>query len=229
MPDSRSTIADKLKAASKVVSNTLADPEIKALVAAYGYDDAMLNEGQQLYDAARAAVSAQDNADGAQKAATESLVASKALAEEAYQHLAKVVRAIAPPSALARLSISGRMPPAVDDFLKAAGSLFDNAPNLPELAKFGYDAAKLTAERAKIDAYEAASNNRDIAKGAAQQATTQQDAALQALNKWTAQYIKIAKVALSGTQLSEKLGVVARTSPTAAQRAASKKKTPTTP
>jgi hypothetical protein len=231
MPDSRSTIADKLKAASKVISNTLADPEVKALVAAYGYDDEMLNEGQQLYDAARAAVSAQDNADGAQKAATESLIASRAPAEKAYQDLAKVVRAVAPPSAVSRLGLSGRMPTAIGDFMKAAGSLFDNAPNLPELSKFGYDAAKLAAERAKIDAYEAASNNRDIAKGAAQQATTQQDAALQALNKWTAQYIKIAKVALNGTQLSEKLGVVARSSSTAAQRAAAaaKKQQPPTP
>ena len=57
-----------------------------------------------------------------------------------------------------------------------------------------------------------------MAKGAAQQGTIEQDAALEALNEWTAQYRKIAKVALRGKkQLLEKIGIAARTSPTKAQ------------
>ncbi len=56
-----------------------------------------------------------------------------------------------------------------------------------------------------------------MAKGAAQQATQDQDAALAAMSEWVAQYLKIAKVALRGKkQLLEKIGVTARTSKTAA-------------
>ena len=47
---------------------------------------------------------------------------------------------------------------------------------------------------------------------------------LAAMNDWVAQYVKIAKVALRGKkQLLEKIGVTARTSKRAAQRAASAK------
>ena len=58
---------------------------------------------------------------------------------------------------------------------------------------------------------------------AQQQATQDQDAALTMMNDWVAQYLKIAKVALRGKkQLLEKIGVTARTTKTAATRAAKK-------
>ncbi len=67
-------------------------------------------------------------------------------------------------------------------------------------------------------------------KGAAQQATRDQDTAIKAMNAWLAQYIKIAKVALRDKkQLLEKIGVTARTTKTAAQRNASKKTAPAAP
>jgi hypothetical protein len=225
----KSVISAQISAAQKAIANTQANAEIKALVAAYGYNDEMLKEGQQLYEAAQDAYNAQARAESAQLLATQAFKATEAQAFKAYQDLAKIARATIDPAELPGLNLNVAMPKGEATFGPAADRLFANAANVGALAKFGYDAAKLAAERAKIDAYAAASNNRDIAKGAAQQATTEQDAALQALDKWTAQYIKIAKVALNGTQLLEKLGVIARTSPTAAQRAARQKKTTTPP
>jgi hypothetical protein len=91
------------------------------------------------------------------------------------------------------------------------------------LADFGYDAGRIAAERAKIEAYDQANQTQEMAKGSAQQATQDQDAALAAMSDWVAQYVKIAKVALrSKKQLLEKIDVLARTSKTAAQRAAKK-------
>ncbi|MGC1375622.1 MAG: hypothetical protein WA821_05330, partial [Anaerolineales bacterium] len=144
---------------------------------------------------------------------------------------AKVARAAINPAELTTLNLDGAMPRKTADFLAAAKRLFANAAGVSALVKFGYDAAKIEAESAKISAFEAANNRQDTAQGETQKATQVQTAALTALNKWTAQYIKIAKVALSGTQLSEKLGIIARTSPTAAQRAAAaaKKQQPPTP
>jgi len=77
------------------------------------------------------------------------------------------------------------------------------------LPRCGYDQARLQSERAKITAFESANQAQEAAKGAAHQATREQDAALAALRDWLAQYIKIAKVALRDRkQLLEKLGVL---------------------
>jgi hypothetical protein len=72
-----------------------------------------------------------------------------------------------------------------------------------------------------ITAFEAADRSQDQAKGSAQQATRDQDAALKALKLWYQQYIKIARVALQGKkELLEKLGIRMLSSKTAAQRGA---------
>ena len=227
---SHATISDQLSNAELAISNSLNDAELKALLAPYGYNDEMLAEGKQRYDTARAAVSAQEDATGAQQAATKTLLATQEQAEAAYQNLAKMARAVIPDSTvLTRLGLGGRMPRAIGDFLAAAGTLFDNTANIPELSKYGYDAAKLAAERAKISAYSTANQNQETAKTVAKAATVAQDAALAALAKWMAQYIKVARIALSAQpEMLGRLGVTARTGPTAAQRAARKKTPPAT-
>ena len=48
---------------------------------------------------------------------------------------------------------------------------FDNAASSGLLAGFGYDADKLAAERAKIEAFDAAHQAQEAAKGAAQHYT----------------------------------------------------------
>jgi hypothetical protein len=56
--------------------------------------------------------------------------------------------------------------------------------------------------------------SQEAAKGAARQATQDQDTALKTIHQWLAQYFKIARGALrEKPQLLEKLGVSVRTSP----------------
>ena len=220
----KSSIADQLNAAQLAISNTIADPAIQAAVAAYGFPAAKLTEAKKLYDAALAAVNAQSAAAGAQQDASAALDKAGKSAHDAYQALARVARAVTPKAGLAALGLEGAEPRDTAGFAAAAYTLFDNAGKQAGLAAYGYDAARLTAERAKIAAYDQANQKQEAAKGAAQQSTRDQEAALKALNAWTAQYIKIARVALRDKpQLLEKLGVAARTSLTAAQRAGRKK------
>jgi hypothetical protein len=116
------------------------------------------------------------------------------------------------------------MPKATAAFIAAGYTLFDNAGSITALADYGYSADKIAAERATIETLDTANQTQEAAKGAKQQATQDQDAALALMNDWVAQYLKIAKVALRGKkQLLEKIGVTARTTKTAAQRAAPKK------
>ena len=221
----KQSIAQELNAGQLAISNSLSDPEIQSLVAQFGYPADKLNEGKALYDAALAAVNAEKAAAGAQQESTRTLEQAEESARDAYQALAKVARAVfLKDKALNTLGLNGSTPKDTAGFLAAAYALFDNARTLPALADYGYDSPKLQSERLKIAAYDAANQQQESAKGAAQQATREQDAALQALNAWTSQYLKIAKVALRDkSQLLEKLGVLARTSKTAAQRAAPKK------
>ncbi len=203
----KTTIAEQLNAAQLAINNSRADAEIRALVSGFGYSAETLSEGCNLYERAQAAVNAQKLAAGTQQDATQALLEARKVATDAYQALAKVARAVCDPAQLTALGLSGKMPNDTAGFLTAAYTLFDNA-----------------AERGKITTYDEANQRQEAAKGAAQQATREQDAALQALNEWMAQYLKIAKVALrEKPQLLEKLGVAARTSKTSAQRAALRK------
>ena len=222
----KQTIASQLNSAQLAISNSLSDTEIQGLVAGFGYPVEKLKAGKTLYDCALAAVNAEKSAAGTQQEATRTLTTAESAAHDAYQALAKVARAVfaKDKAQLNALGLSGTTPKDTAGFLASAYTLFDNAQTLSPLADYGYDSAKLQSERLKIAAYDTANQAQESAKGAAQQSTRDQDSALQALNEWTAQYLKIAKVALRAKpQLLEKLGVVARTSKTAAQRAAPKK------
>lgn len=217
------SIAQQLIAGQLTISNSIEDDEIQGLVAEFGYDSEKLNAGMALYIAAQAVVNLQTAKSGAQQESTRMLTQAEIAARDAYQSLAKVARAVfsKDKAQLTTLGLSGAMPKDIAGFLAAASTLFDNATSLPELANYGYDEEKIQAERSKIQALNTANQNQEMAKGAAQQATREQDAAMQALNDWAGQYRKIAKVALRGNkQLLEKIGIVARTSKTAAQRAA---------
>ncbi len=226
MNKAKTSIADRLNAAQVAINNTLTDAEIQAAVAAYGYSAEKINAGKEVYDRAVAAVNAQIAAAGAQRDATATMESAKQQAHAAYQSLAKVARAvfIQDKGRLTRLGLTGAMPKSTAGFLTAAYALFQNAI-APEiqilLTNYGYDSAKLQSEQALITAYDAANRIQEQAKGAAQQATRDQEAALKALDQWYSQYIKIARVALRDKkELLEKLGIRSLSGKSAAQRGA---------
>lgn len=83
-----------LNAAQTAIMNTLADEEIQTLVAGNGYTAEKMNKGKALYDKAQNAVNAQIAASGAQYQSTAQLKIAEANAQDAYQALAKVARAV---------------------------------------------------------------------------------------------------------------------------------------
>ena len=222
-----STIAARLNHAEVAINNTLADAEIQNRVGEFGYPPAKMKEGRVVYLAAMAMMNEQTLAAGAQKATTGQTEAAKKAAERAFQALAKVARAvfIKNKAYLAMLGLTGQMPRTVAAFFIAADTLFDNTRANAEikatLANYGYGDARLQREQAKIAAYSSIHFVQKAAKGAAQQASQEQLSAMNALNEWVAQYLKIAKVALhDNPKLLEKLGIAVRTTKTQAQRGA---------
>lgn len=226
----KTTIAGRLSAARLAIGNTLADPELQKLVAAYGYTEQKMQAGKQRYDAASAAVNAQVVAAGTQRQASLQARQAEERARASYQALAQVARAVfvRNPAHRATLGLLGSAPQGTAAFLAVAITLFDNALTQAEikrvLADYGYTDERLASEQSIVVAFDQAIQAQVAAIGAAQQATRDQQAALAALGQWLAQYLKIAKIALRAKpDLIEKLGGLSRSSRTPAQREAPKK------
>lgn len=212
---------DVISRADLAIENSLSNAEIQAAVAACGYPAEKLVEARAQVEAAQAAVSERASALGKRIDATQEFHQALAAAQEAYRKLAKTARVMCDKPTLSALGLTGREPRTIGAFLKAAFTLFDNAADAPILAQYGYDAAQLAAGRAAVVALQAAGQRSDAARGAALAATARQREALKGLRAWLARYIAIAKVALrENPQRLESLGILVRSSKTAAQRAA---------
>jgi hypothetical protein len=208
------SIAQQLNRAYLAVNNTLNDPEILALVQAYGYDAVRLDAGRDLHARAVEAVARKAQAAGAQRDTTAQANAAWRNARDAYQALAQIARAafVRERAKLAMLGLKGREPQDTAGFLAAGYMLFDNALGTPEilavLAGYGYDMARLVQERARLVAFDEANRAQEAAKGAAADVAGAQRKALGALRVWLAAYVKVARVALRGRrELLRKLGV----------------------
>ncbi len=221
------SISDQLKSSKVALNNSNEDIEIKAELGKYGFDQARIAEGLTYYNEADAAVSAAAAALGDQKLATENLEATKKRAEDAYQALSGVAKAVLKGNegALTKLGLNRAMPRAMAPFISAGNILFDNALGDPDikakLAGRSYTDEKLTAEHAKIGDYDSADDKQEAAKGAYQRAASTEAAALKRLNDWMSEFRNIAKIALKDNKnLLEKLGIKVRSVKTAAQRKA---------
>lgn len=221
------TASDQLKSSKVALNNSNEDVEIQAELGKYGFDGARIAEGLTYYDEADKAVSATAAALGTQKLATENLKAARKSAEDAYQALSGVAKVVLKGNegALTKLGLNRAMPRVMAPFISAGNILFGNALGEPDikakLAGRGYTQEKLTAEHAKIAAYDDADDKQEAAKGAYQQAASIEAAALKRLNDWMSEFRKIAKIALKDKKnLLEKLGIKVRSVKTAAQRKA---------
>jgi hypothetical protein len=199
-----------------MIENTLADEEILQRLTARGYDAEALAEGQRLHRAAIVAVDAQDVAASAIRMATERARVAEQHARDAYQELVQTVRAVFPANSAQRkaLDVTGPMPHEVATFVAVATTLFNNVQNIPQISavlkRYGYDAATLQNQQDTIVAYRQALQAQVRARAAAKQATQAQTEAVEALQQWTAQYRKIAKIALrKQPELLKTLGLAA--------------------
>jgi hypothetical protein len=230
------SIAEQLNAAQVAISNTLADPKISKPMAEYGFPAARIKEGQKLYDTARLSLNAHKTLSGEQQYKTAEVNKITKAAYDAYQALAKIARAIwvKDKARLEALGLHGKMPKTTAGFLGAAYTLFDNAAKgdiasssntaAGELATYGYTKTKIAAERLKIVALDKMNQAQESAKGETQNAGREQEKAFKALGEWMAMFTKIAKVALRHKkEYLEKIGVIARSGKTKAQRGAARK------
>jgi hypothetical protein len=211
------TIASRLRRAQQLIITASRNTEIRELVAAQGYHDNDIGEGQALYDAAVKAVQLQAARAGGQRHATDQVRLAERNARAAYQNLVCGVRAIFGPNTPERkaLDVSGAAPATTAAFLAAAATLFDNALALEDigarLARRGFDKPALQRGRNALTHYQEQLQAQASAKVSAQRATTAQRAALTALHRWVSEYSAFATIALrERPDLLRELGITPR-------------------
>ncbi len=208
----------------KLITNAQKVPEIKTALSEYGYTPARYTHARELLTTVKAGLADSSLDFGGQKVATGDERTAKQEAYAAYQGAAKIARKVLSPAELAQLGLPARQPRKTGDFITAAYTVFDNLSSTRALAEYGFTADKIAAERAKIEAYAQADQAQAEAIGTKEQSTQDLQAAFTELNDWATTCAQVAKVALAKKpQLLEKLGIKARSSKTAAQRAAPRK------
>jgi hypothetical protein len=215
MAKSKATIDERLLAAQTAIDNALSDPSVQGYLAQFGYDAARLQAGRALLARVQELHLKQKAEYGDQYAATDALNAAWKEADAAYMRLLKVARIAlkGERGAVERLALDGDRKHSFSGWLAQARQFYGGALGSAEiqtkLAQFGVTQAAMEQAQALVNAAEAASLAQAKERGEAQDATQARDAALDALDDWTGDFVAIARVALEAQpQYLEKLGVV---------------------
>lgn len=211
----KQTIDARLQAVQVALDNIQNDPQLRAALAAYGYDTERLNVGRQLYDTAMQLQQQQQAKRGDQIGATEEANAAVDAANETYMRFVKVARVAlkGQRGALVSLDLVGERKDTLAGWIGQAKQFYTtalaNEVILEQLTEYGITAAKLRDGQQQVAAVEAAHVEQQQNRGTAQQATAERNAALRALDAWYADFLKIARVALADdAQQLEKLSIV---------------------
>jgi len=203
--------------AGVAIANAHQQPDIFAAIVEYGYDEAVLEQGQALLDAVYAADSTQRGAYGAQYGATAALNEMWAKADRVYSDHRKMAAIVLrdAPDRLMALKLDQRKKPALSDWLTQAklfyANLLANPDDLAAMARFRMTRKRLAEGQALAEQTETRYQTQQEAKGQAQNSTKARNKALAELHRWMGEFKTIAKIALADdAQLLEALqfGVV---------------------
>jgi hypothetical protein len=192
------------------LQNALADQEIMTRLAVYEYDQAALQSGLDLVEAADASSQAQGTEYGEQHQATQNLEAGFKAANAVYVDALLIARRALrdDPAATTALQLGGRRKSTISGWLNQATAfykgLLDNAAWQAKLR--GYDAARLQSELDLVEQVQELDRAQEKEKGEAREATNARDQAVDQCDDWWEDFVPYASVALK--DLPDKLKLV---------------------
>lgn len=211
------TIDGRMTFAQKAINNALATESIRNALAEYGYSDKRLKEGLKLYEKVQTLHFQQMKEYGESFAATEDTKKSRQKANELYMKHMKLARIIfnKDPYVFNALQLSGSRHQSNTGWLRQAKAFYNNVLSdkklMTGLALLGITAEKLKEGQALVEDFEKKLNIRDKESGEAQRATLLRDQALDEMNVWMSDFIKVSRIALQESpQDMEILGVVVK-------------------
>lgn len=200
-----------------IFTNLITQPEIKIAMAEYGYDEAKVNEGKELYTAARTAY---DNNRSEIAQSTAARAAFDAQADTLFNTYATHRRHTKvyyrrQPEIIKQLNINGQLPRAFAARLQEAQNFYNLLAGTPALltplATFKITADTVKEAQKQIDSTLALRAEYFREKGESQDATKVKDAAFRAIEMWLSDMFAVARIALEDTpQLLEALTKVIR-------------------
>lgn len=212
------SIPERLSEAETALDNALSDQTLLDALAEYGYDEAALEEGRALLEAAQDAQQTMTAEYSEQYEATDALEDAHEAAHQTYIRHLKVARVALKDDrgAAEALKLRGRRKETISGWIDQARTFYDNAladEDIQDaLAEFNVTTEDLNEALAQVDAVAAANSTQEQEKGDAQDATQARDAAVEKLDEWMSDFFAIARVALEDRpQQLEKLGLTVPT------------------
>lgn len=193
-------ITEYITRCSTLIRNVRQNENVLSLLAARGYDDARLQQGEDLRSLAQAGFEKRALTIAAQSKATDELNLKEATARSLFADFRMVARAIfTDDGSRSALSMGDYLPGDRQAFItlaRGACAVAAGEAYLPELSEFGYDAAFIEKIANSIEELEAADAVQNAAIQAAIAATTERNDAYEKLYAWIKQFRTIANVTL---------------------------------
>jgi len=196
-------IEEYLTRTGVAISNARENPDILAALEQFGYDDAVLQQGQDLLDTAFALSSAQRKEYGDQYGATAALNEGQVEADQLYTAHRKIASIAfkSDPTRLTTFGLDQAKKKSFSGWLTQARYFYTNlladADAITALGRFMVTQEKLAGGQALIEQTEAFNKAQQKEKSEAQKATKDRDAALDKLHEWMAEFKAIAMIALA--------------------------------
>lgn len=214
MPSEYQTISEKLLAVKVMLDNASTDQEILRLLDIFNYGEQKVTGGVVLHTEVSDLVASQKKEFGEQVGATDDLNKTWDEAKKPYSNAYQIARIAFKydPGALKELLLIGKRKESLNGWLEQANVFYTNLLNKEEylqaMARYGYVRKKLEMESIQVSAVADANSKQEAEKGDVVTATLVRDKALDKLDEWTADFKKVARIALDGHDgLLKKLGI----------------------
>jgi hypothetical protein len=199
------------------LENVETQSAIATIMAEFGYDAALIEEGRQLFTKTRQVYDLNVKEDDETSQAYSDFMVKRNSLEDTYSLHRKKAKVIFRKDLeiLKRLALDGNIPRAYVSWLETAKKFYTEVLADTELqtklSRLRITAEDLTAANTLISELETARSKYLVEKGESQDATNQKDSSFAELDDWMSEFYAVAKIALEDNiQLLEALGVIIR-------------------
>jgi hypothetical protein len=199
------------------LENVEAQSEIAAIMAEFGYDSAMIEEGKQLFTKTREAYDVNLKEDDETSQAYSDFAKKRELLDETYTLHRKKAKVVFRKNLeiMKRLELDEAMPRVYVKWLEAIKKFYaemgSDTSLQQKMARLKVTAEELNAAETLVNDLEAARSLYLREKGESQDATAEKDTAFSELEDWMSEFYAVARIALEDNiQLLEALGVIVR-------------------
>jgi hypothetical protein len=209
------SIDEKLMSYELAIENALKNNVILSGLSGYGYDKTRIDEGKIMLLEARTLYERQKVEYAGKYGVTESLQKASEIAYDTYMKTLGVARIAYKNdvSSKSKLVLEGErkrnLAGWIDQAERMYKNLLDMLKNTNEpIGKFGYTTEKLSAEFALINKVKELNMEQKKETGEAQEFTRKKDEAINKIDEWIGDYLKIAGIAFKDNEeILEQLGI----------------------